>query len=190
MVDLEFGMGGQASAKGGGTPEIWRKWDWSEAERRGGGRDAVFNNGVDPHLRIMERLGDIQRQELDKGMIIANNLKGKLNIPHTTNESWIVTTIKAILKTPIQKFEKSIFLFRRTHAAVVRNSKILAAFKGDLIADIAAQKDTPVNYGSEFCGKASLEKWFLYHEDKTKIINIIQKGSRYHLNPIQEETQK
>ena len=26
---------------------------------RGGGRDAVFNNGVDPQLRIMERLGEM-----------------------------------------------------------------------------------------------------------------------------------
>ena len=32
-----------------------------------------------------------------------------------------------ILKTPVQKFDKPIFLFRRTHEAAVRNSKILAA---------------------------------------------------------------
>ena len=51
---------------------------------------------------------------------------------------WLVTTIKAILKTPIQKFEKTIFSFRRTHKAAVRNSKILAAFNGDLGAEIAA----------------------------------------------------
>ena len=44
---------------------------------------------------------NIQRQELDKGMLIANNLKGKLNSQQTTNASWIVTTIKAIPKTPI-----------------------------------------------------------------------------------------
>ena len=31
----------------------------SKAKRRGGGRDAVFNHGVDPQLRIMERLGDM-----------------------------------------------------------------------------------------------------------------------------------
>ena len=31
---------------------------------------------------------------------------------------------------------------------------------------------------------AFLEKLFLYHEDKNKITNIIQQGSRYHIYPI------
>ena len=71
----------------------------------------------------------IQLQEIYKGVLIANTLKGKLNSHQTTNASWLVTIIKAILKTPIQKFKKPIFLFRRTHEAAVRNSKILAAIK-------------------------------------------------------------
>ena len=64
-----------------------------------------------------------------------------------TNASWLVTTIKATPKTPIHKFEKPIFSFRRTHEAAVRNSKILTEFKGNLGAAIAAHKDSPVNYG-------------------------------------------
>ena len=123
-------------------------------------------------------------------MLIANTLKGNLNSQKSMNASWLVTTIKAILKTPIQKSENPIFLFRRTHDAAVRNRKILASFKGDLGAAIAAQKDSPVNYGSEFCDIASLAKLFLHHKDKTKIIIIIQQGSRYYINPIEEETQK
>ena len=102
----------------------------------------------------------------------------------------MITTIKAILKAPIQKFEKPIFLFRRTHEAAVSNIKILAAFKGDLGAAIVAQRDIPLNYGSEFHDIASLAKLFLHHEDKTKIINIIQQGPRYHIDPIEEETRK
>ena len=90
---------------------------------------------------------NILHQELYKGMLIENTLKGKLNSQQMTNSSWIVTMIKAILKTPIQKFKNPIFSSRRTHEAAVRNSKILAAFKGDLGAEIAAQKDSPVNYG-------------------------------------------
>ena len=58
---------------------------------------------------------------------------------------WVVTKIKAILKTPIQKFENPIFSFRRTHASAVSDSKILAASKCDLGAAIAAQKDRPLN---------------------------------------------
>ena len=65
-------------------------------------------------------------------MLIANTLKGDLNSQQTTNASWLVTTIKSILKTPIQKFENPIFSFRGAHEVAVRNSKILAAFKGDL----------------------------------------------------------
>ena len=102
------------------------------------------------------------------------------------NTSWLVTTIK----TPIQKFEKPIFSFRITHEAAVRNSKILVAFKGDLIPAIAAHKDGSVNYGSEFRDITALAKLFLHHKEKTKIINIIQKGSRYHLDPIEEDTRK
>ena len=80
-------------------------------------------------------------------MITANTLKDKLNSQQSTDASWLVTTIKAILKTPIQKFEKPIFSFRRTHETAVRNRKILAEFKVDLRAAIAAHKDIQVNYG-------------------------------------------
>ena len=118
---------------------------------------------------------NIQRQELDKGILVANTLKVKLNSQQSTNASWLVTTIKGIPKTPIQKSEKPIFLFRRTHGAVVSNSKILVVFKGDLGAAIAAQKNSPGNYGSEFRDIASLAKLFLHHEDRTKIIDIIKK---------------
>ena len=83
-------------------------------------------------------------------MLIANTLKGKLNSKQSKNASWLVTTIKSTLKIPIQKFGKTIFSFKRTHEAAVRNNKIMAAFKGDLGAAIAAHKDSPVNYGSEF----------------------------------------
>ena len=67
-------------------------------------------------------------------------------------------------------------------------SKYLRQLKGDLGAEIAEKKDIPVNYGSESRDIASLEKLFLHHEDKIKIINIIQKGSRYYLDPIPTRT--
>ena len=66
---------------------------------------------------------NIQRQELNKGMHIPNTLKGNLRIQHKKNTSWLLTTIKAIPKTPIQKFENTVFLFRRKHEAAVRNRK-------------------------------------------------------------------
>ena len=76
-------------------------------------------------------------------MLIENTLKCNLNSQQKKNASWIVTTTKAILKTPIQKFDNPIFSFRKTHEAAVRNRKILAALKGDLGTAIAAQKKQP-----------------------------------------------
>ena len=121
-------------------------------------------------------------------MLIANTLKGKLNSQQSTNASWLVTTIKAKLKTPIHKFEKPIFSFRRTHEAADKNRKILAVFKGELGTAIVSHKDRPINYRSELSDTTDLAKLFLHHKDKTKTINIIQKGSCYHLNQIEEET--
>ena len=92
-------------------------------------------------------------------MLIANTLKGKLNSQQSTNTSWLVTTIKATLRTPIQQFENTIFLFRRTCEAAVRNGKILTAFKGKLGSAILAHKDSPVNYGSEFRDTTALAKY-------------------------------
>ena len=90
---------------------------------------------------------NIQLQELNKGVHIENTLKFRLNSQQNTKASELVTRIKAILKTPIQKFEKPAFLFRRTHEAAINNSKILVAFNGDFGSGIRAQKDSPVNYG-------------------------------------------
>ena len=123
-------------------------------------------------------------------MLIANTLKGKLNSQQSTNASCLVTTIKATLKIPIQKFENPIFSFNRTHEVAVRNRKILASFKGDFGAAIVAHKDIPVNYGSEFRDTTALAQLFLHQEGKTKIINIIRHRYRYHLNKTEKETRK
>ena len=50
-------------------------------------------------------------------------------LPSSTHSVWINTINNAILKTPVQKIEKYIFSFRRTHYAAVKNRKILAAIK-------------------------------------------------------------
>ena len=98
--------------------------------------------------------------------------------------------MKAILKTPIQKLDKPIFSFRRTNEAAYMNSKILAAFNDNLGKAIAAQNDSPLYYGSEFRNTTDLSSLFHYHENKIKIVKIIQKVFCYHLDPINEETIK
>ena len=81
-------------------------------------------------------------------------------------------------------------MFKRTNKAAVGISKILAEFNGDLGIAFAAQKDSPLKYGSELRDTSDLSKLFYYHKDKINIINIIQQGYRYHLDPTKEETQK
>ena len=130
---------------------------------------------------------NIQRHKLNKGILIEKPLKYKAEqsiederiVDSNNNQSGTEDA-----NTEIQKSENPIFSFRRTHESGVRNSKILVEFKVDLSAAVAAQKDRPVNYGLEFCDITSLAKLFFYKEDKTKIINIIQQGSCYHLDPI------
>ena len=72
---------------------------------------------------------NIQRQEINKGIHKANTLQVKLSSQQKTNILWLVTTTNAILKTLIQKSENTIFLFRRTQEAEVRNIKILVDIK-------------------------------------------------------------
>ena len=69
----------------------------------------TYNPTENPSTNVhgnQQSISDIntQRIELDKGMFIANTLKVKFNSQQSTNSSWIVTTIKATLKIPIQKF--------------------------------------------------------------------------------------
>ena len=69
VVNFDAGMGEAACTEGGVTSEIGRKRFWSKAKRGGGGRDAIFNHGIDLQLRIMERLGDMT------GMALSENLR-------------------------------------------------------------------------------------------------------------------
>ena len=51
----------------------------------------------------------IQRQGLEEGMYLVNILKVEINRQKKTNTSWLVTTTKEIMKSPIQKLNKPTF---------------------------------------------------------------------------------
>ena len=70
-----------------------------------------------------------QRQHFLKGYYSYRLVALSWGLPSSSHGVWINTINTAILKTPVQKFEKAIFLFRRTHEAAVRENKILAAIK-------------------------------------------------------------
>ena len=70
------------------------------------------------------------------------------------------------------------------------NSQILATLNGNLGAAIEAKKVSPIYYGSEIWDITKIRNLFRYHEDKERIVEIIQKWSRYHLSPIEDTTRK
>ena len=84
------------------------------------------------------------------------------------------------------EIRKYYFIVQEKNEAAVRNRKILAAFNGDLGAEIAAHKEIPLKYRSYFRNTSALTKLFYYHKDKVKIIEIIQQGSCYNLDKINE----
>ena len=123
-------------------------------------------------------------------MHIVDILEVKLDRQHNTSTSWLVIKIKEIVKTPIYNQDKPIFSFKIRNEAVARNIKILTAFYGNLCVAIVAPKDIPLKYGSKLRNIVDLSILSYYHEDKVKIINIIQKCLRYHLDPIKEGERK
>ena len=71
-------------------------------------------------------------------MYLSNIIKGNIDRQQNTNTSWLATTIKEIMKTPIKIMDKRIFSFKRTNKAASSNIKILAKFNGNLGPAIAA----------------------------------------------------
>ena len=70
-----------------------------------------------------------QRQHLLKGSKSYRLVALSWGLPSSVHSDQINTINTVILKTPVQKFENPIFLFRRTHEAAVRDNKMLAAIK-------------------------------------------------------------
>ena len=76
------------------------------------------------------------------------------------------------------------FLAQENRLVAARNGKIFVSFNDNLCATIVAQKGSALNYESYFCNIVVLSIFLYYHEVKINIINIIQQGLRYHLDPI------
>ena len=95
-----------------------------------------------------------------------------------------MTTTKRLIIKPVKKLVKSVFSFKRTQEVAQTNSQILAAFNGNLGTEIESQIGSPIDYGSEFWDINGIKHLFRYHEDKERIVNIIQKWLCYHLSLI------
>ena len=72
----------------------------------------------------------------------------KVKLDKKSHASWIVTTIKNIIRKPFKDLGLPVLYFKWTQEASCQNSIILAAFNGILGVAIEAQKVNPLDYSS------------------------------------------
>ena len=101
-----------------------------------------------------------------------------------------MTTIEILIIKPVKKFGTPVFSFKRTRESALQNSSILYTFNGYLGEVIESQKGSLLDYGSEFRDINRIKNLLRHHEEKERIFNIIRKGSRYYLSPIEYATRK
>ena len=113
-----------------------------------------------------------------------------INQKQVSHTSCLVTTIRRLINRTNKDLIILILSFKRTQASAQHNRNILAAFDENLGKAVEAQQGITLDYGSEFQDLLGLKNVFRHHEDRYRILDIIQKGSRYHLSPIEEATKK
>ena len=86
-----------------------------------------------------------QRQNFLKGSKSYRLVVLSWGLTSSAHSVWINTINNAILKTPVQKFEKAMFLFSITHESAVRDNKILAANKRWIRRSNCGTKGQPIN---------------------------------------------
>ena len=74
--------------------------------------------------------------------------------------------------------QSPVFSFKWTQEAAVQNSNILVDFNGNLGKALETHKRGPLDYVSEFQDPIGISNLFHHHEDRDKIMNIIQRGSQ------------
>ena len=111
-------------------------------------------------------------------------LKIKLDHQQKSNTSWLVTTIKQLVRKISKELRTVLLSLKRTQEAAVHNSNIMAAFNVNLDEALKAQQLIPLDYGSELRDPTGISYLFHHHEDRDIIMYIIQIGLQYHLSPI------
>ena len=88
------------------------------------------------------------------------------------NHEKLISTTSKYLRPPV-------LYFKYTQQAELQNSNIMVAFKGNLGNDLEVQQGNPLNYGPELRDPTGISNLFHHHEDRDKIIHMIQIGSQY-----------
>ncbi len=95
-------------------------------------------------------------------------------------------TITRIINSQPTNQKKPPFKFELSEAAAEENFTILKQHNMSLAAVISSSDSSPISYGSEFKPTTVLEPLFHNHPGWPRMKRILQEGSDYHLEPIDE----
>ena len=121
---------------------------------------------------------------------MAKFLQGKIDQTQKSNTTWLVTTIYKLIIEPVKELGLPVFSFKITQEAARQNSKIVSAVNGNLGAAMGAQNVISLEHGSEFRNITGIKNLLGHHEEKDRIVEIIQKYFGYHLSQIEKATRK
>jgi hypothetical protein len=114
---------------------------------------------------------------------------------HLANDNiWptnLIDIICAIKKTPPQKPTSPKFSFELRNKAAKQNYMVLMhKYKGNLVASLESQQNSPAGYGLEFCDKATLSHLFTHHPNSNRMTQILQNGSKWPLKPLTKDKRR
>lgn len=95
--------------------------------------------------------------------------------------------IKRIVSTPSQEMSKPDISFELTREAALKNFLVMKKHKLDMKELIESQSSTPMYYGSEFRQTSVLEPLLVLHPNWTHLKSILENGSDWHLEELDEE---
>jgi hypothetical protein len=98
--------------------------------------------------------------------------------------------IEKIIQSESEPLDKPEFSFELTTRAAKKNYMVLGKYDFDLHKAFLAQRNTPLGYGSEFRKPDVLEPLLGNHPHWPRISHILQHGSIWPLDPIDEQQRK
>ena len=98
----------------------------------------------------------------------------------------LLGTIYLILNVQCPLPSKPEFQFQLNKELVAKNFCIMNKYNKDLSKSISTQFNSPLGYGSEFHPTNTLEVIFSWHPNWTRMKNILEKGSAWPLEELEE----
>ncbi len=161
-------------------------------------KGVAFNNTIETNLITNPHRGKVTfnyknrpiGSNSGKNSFDSKNNHDKHSYINTEDHSKLIGIIKSIIDSQDLPPKKSVFKFDNTPEAALFNSKILAAYDFDYEKVLSKQKNTTIDYGSEFRHPSVLNKLLKFHKNNKRIESFLSHGTDTSLSPLDEETLK